>query len=173
MAPLAVTGRRLHPRDSFPSALSVLSTAVPGSLFKATPSKFQACFITSPGGFWSALYFLHTGGLAVPLSPSIYRRDLWQVRVSELSTTSPLHLGEDSNPSSAEDVRLEGDGLSWISRATRRSSPQAKSSAGDSCLGHDAHAPAADRVLYRIPHRYRLYRLEHITRRAKYWCTAT
>ncbi|KAH3726116.1 hypothetical protein DPMN_051972 [Dreissena polymorpha] len=37
--------------------------------------------------------------------------------------TSPLHLGEDSNPSSVEDVRLEGDGLSWISRATRRSSP--------------------------------------------------
>ncbi|KAH3738115.1 hypothetical protein DPMN_044741 [Dreissena polymorpha] len=32
MAPLAVTGRRLHPRDSFPSALSVLSTAFPGSL---------------------------------------------------------------------------------------------------------------------------------------------
>ncbi|KAH3752877.1 hypothetical protein DPMN_187503 [Dreissena polymorpha] len=37
--------------------------------------------------------------------------------------TSPLHLGEDSNPSSVEDVRLEGDGLCWISRATRRSSP--------------------------------------------------
>ncbi|KAH3814329.1 hypothetical protein DPMN_142825 [Dreissena polymorpha] len=36
--------------------------------------------------------------------------------------TSPLHLGEDSNPSSVEDVRLEGDGLCWISRATRRSS---------------------------------------------------
>ncbi|KAH3846864.1 hypothetical protein DPMN_089170 [Dreissena polymorpha] len=49
MAPLAVTGRRLHPRGSFPSALSVLSTAVPGSLNKATPSKFQACFNTSPG----------------------------------------------------------------------------------------------------------------------------
>ena len=28
-------------------------------------------------------------------------------------------------------------------------------------------------ILYRIPHRYRLYRLEHITRRARYWCTAT
>ncbi|KAH3706980.1 hypothetical protein DPMN_066371 [Dreissena polymorpha] len=48
MAPLAVTGRRLHPRDSFPSALSVLSNAVPGSLNKAT-SKFQAFFNTSPG----------------------------------------------------------------------------------------------------------------------------
>ncbi|KAH3897625.1 hypothetical protein DPMN_021817, partial [Dreissena polymorpha] len=35
--------------------------------------------------------------------------------------TSPLHLGEDSNPSSVEDVRLEGDGLSWISRVTRTS----------------------------------------------------
>ncbi|KAH3866455.1 hypothetical protein DPMN_029519 [Dreissena polymorpha] len=37
--------------------------------------------------------------------------------------TSPLYLGEDSNPSGVEDVRLEGDGLCWISRATRRSSP--------------------------------------------------
>ncbi|KAH3701303.1 hypothetical protein DPMN_076286 [Dreissena polymorpha] len=88
MAPLAVTGRRLHPRDSFPSALSVLSTAVPGSLNKATTSKFQECFNTSQERslFWSAPYFLHTGGLAVPLFPSPYRRDLWQVRVSELPT---------------------------------------------------------------------------------------
>ncbi|KAH3816361.1 hypothetical protein DPMN_117876 [Dreissena polymorpha] len=37
--------------------------------------------------------------------------------------TRPLHLGEDSNPRSVEDVRLEGGGLSWISRAARRSSP--------------------------------------------------
>ncbi|KAH3838149.1 hypothetical protein DPMN_111555 [Dreissena polymorpha] len=60
--------------------------------------------------------------------------------------TSPLHLEEDSKTSSVEDVRLEGDGLSWISRATRRSSPQVrKSSADDSRLGRDAHAPAADR----------------------------
>ncbi|KAH3897769.1 hypothetical protein DPMN_021964 [Dreissena polymorpha] len=35
--------------------------------------------------------------------------------------TSPLHLGEDSNPSSVEDVRLEGDGFSWISIVTRTS----------------------------------------------------
>ncbi|KAH3703991.1 hypothetical protein DPMN_079045 [Dreissena polymorpha] len=34
----------------------------------------------------SAPSFLHIGDLAVPLSPSLYRRDLWQVRVSELST---------------------------------------------------------------------------------------
>ncbi|KAH3876780.1 hypothetical protein DPMN_000630 [Dreissena polymorpha] len=40
MAPLAVTGRRLHPRDGFPSALSALGTTAPGSLFKATPSMF-------------------------------------------------------------------------------------------------------------------------------------
>ncbi|KAH3891687.1 hypothetical protein DPMN_015792 [Dreissena polymorpha] len=40
MAPLAVTGCRLHPRDGFPSALSALGTAAPGSLFKATPSMF-------------------------------------------------------------------------------------------------------------------------------------
>ncbi|KAH3885228.1 hypothetical protein DPMN_009221 [Dreissena polymorpha] len=40
MAALDVTGRRLHPRDGFPSALSVLSTAAPGSLYKASPSMF-------------------------------------------------------------------------------------------------------------------------------------
>ncbi|KAH3720087.1 hypothetical protein DPMN_063482 [Dreissena polymorpha] len=34
----------------------------------------------------SAPYFLHTGDLAVPLFPSLYRPDLWQVRVSELPT---------------------------------------------------------------------------------------
>ncbi|KAH3895289.1 hypothetical protein DPMN_019450 [Dreissena polymorpha] len=35
----------------------------------------------------SAPSFLHIGDLAVPLSPSLYRRDLWwQVWVSELST---------------------------------------------------------------------------------------
>ncbi|KAH3861678.1 hypothetical protein DPMN_024612 [Dreissena polymorpha] len=61
--------------------------------------------------------------------------------------TSPLHLGEDSKTSSVEDVRLEGDGLSWISRATRRSSPQERKSSADySRLGRDAHAPAADRA---------------------------
>ncbi|KAH3850693.1 hypothetical protein DPMN_093120 [Dreissena polymorpha] len=131
MAPLAVTGRRLHPRDSFPSALSVLSTAVPGSLNKATPSKFQACLNNSPEKkpvlvrpvfpphWWSRC----------PTIPVPHRRYLWQVRVSELPTINsgwlvlrPLHLGEDSNPSNVEDVRLEGSGLSWISRATRRSS---------------------------------------------------
>ncbi|KAH3854973.1 hypothetical protein DPMN_097532 [Dreissena polymorpha] len=41
MATLEVTGRRLHPRDGFPSTLSVLSTAVPGSLYRATPSMFM------------------------------------------------------------------------------------------------------------------------------------
>ncbi|KAH3782756.1 hypothetical protein DPMN_160675 [Dreissena polymorpha] len=153
MAPLAVTGRR-HPRDSFPSALSVLSTAVPGSLNKATPSKFQACFNTSPGKkpvlvrpvfpphWWSRCPTipvpLQTGPLAGPGQRALDDRQ---------RVTSPLHLGEDSNPSSAEDVRLEGDGLSWISRATRRSSPQVRKSAGDSRLGRDAHAPAADRVI--------------------------
>jgi hypothetical protein len=130
MAPLAVTGRRLHPRDSFPSALSVLSTAVPGSLNKATPSKFQACFNTSPGKkpvlvrpvfpphWWSRCPTipvpLQTGPLAGPGQRALDDKQ---------RVTSPLHLGEDSNPSSVEDVRLEGDGLSWISRATRRSSP--------------------------------------------------
>ncbi|KAH3776962.1 hypothetical protein DPMN_178396 [Dreissena polymorpha] len=64
MATLEVTGRRLHPRDGFPSTLSVLSTAVPGSV----------------------PYVPHTGGLAVPPSPALFRRDLWQVRAGELST---------------------------------------------------------------------------------------
>ncbi|KAH3725078.1 hypothetical protein DPMN_050907 [Dreissena polymorpha] len=36
MAALEITGRRLHPRDGFPSTLSVLSIAVPGSLYRAT-----------------------------------------------------------------------------------------------------------------------------------------
>ncbi|KAH3800043.1 hypothetical protein DPMN_153668 [Dreissena polymorpha] len=38
MATLVVTGRRLDPRDDFPSALSALSTAAPGTLYKVTPS---------------------------------------------------------------------------------------------------------------------------------------
>ncbi|KAH3851398.1 hypothetical protein DPMN_093879 [Dreissena polymorpha] len=45
MATLDVTSRRLHPRDGFPSALSALSTAAPGSLYKATPSMFLDCSI--------------------------------------------------------------------------------------------------------------------------------
>ncbi|KAH3789525.1 hypothetical protein DPMN_167705 [Dreissena polymorpha] len=40
MARLEVTGRCLHPRDSYPSTLSVLSTAIPGSLYRATPLMF-------------------------------------------------------------------------------------------------------------------------------------
>ncbi|KAH3861944.1 hypothetical protein DPMN_024898 [Dreissena polymorpha] len=91
MAPLVVTGRRLHPRDGFPSALSALSTAAPGSLFKATPAMFwgpPAQTQVAPGTHEprSAPYVLHTGGLAVLSFPSLYRRDLWQVRASELST---------------------------------------------------------------------------------------
>ncbi|KAH3852544.1 hypothetical protein DPMN_095055 [Dreissena polymorpha] len=46
MATLVVTGRRLQPRDGFPSALSALSTAAPGPLSRATPSMF---LIPSPG----------------------------------------------------------------------------------------------------------------------------
>ncbi|KAH3810998.1 hypothetical protein DPMN_139398 [Dreissena polymorpha] len=69
MATLAVTGRRLHPRDGFPSALSVLSTAAPGSLYKATPLDVH-------GTAWPPQLSSsrpvpcvpHTGGLAVPLS---------------------------------------------------------------------------------------------------------
>ena len=123
MAPLAVTGRRLHPRDSFPSALSVLSTAVPGSLFKATPSMFLGVCQAQvrpvcPPHWWSRCPAvpgpLQMGPLAGP-----GRRTL----DDKQRMTSPLHLGEDSKTSSVEDVRLEGDGLSWISRATRRSSP--------------------------------------------------
>ena len=47
MAPLVVTGRRLHPRDGFPSALSALSTAAPGYLSKATPTMFMG--VNTPG----------------------------------------------------------------------------------------------------------------------------
>ena len=81
------------------------------------------------------------------------------VRAGELPTinsvllviTSPLHLGEDSNSSSEVDIRLEGDGLSWISWAIRRRSSQTsqrinllQAAPG---LGRDEHAPAADREM--------------------------
>ncbi|KAH3741466.1 hypothetical protein DPMN_048191 [Dreissena polymorpha] len=85
MATLAVTGRRLHPRDGFPSALNLLSTAAPGSLYKATP-RCSSDYSERKSSPRSAPYFLHTGDLAVPLSPSLYRRDLWQDRVNELPT---------------------------------------------------------------------------------------
>ncbi|KAH3886142.1 hypothetical protein DPMN_010143 [Dreissena polymorpha] len=85
MATLVVTGRRLHPRDGFPSALSVLSTAVPGSLSKATPRCSWDCR-DPQGSPRSAPYYLHTGRLAVPMLPALFRRDLCQVRASELST---------------------------------------------------------------------------------------
>ncbi|KAH3697981.1 hypothetical protein DPMN_085494 [Dreissena polymorpha] len=41
MATSAVISRRLDPRNGFPSALNVLSTAAPGSLHKANPSMFS------------------------------------------------------------------------------------------------------------------------------------
>ncbi|KAH3849452.1 hypothetical protein DPMN_091855 [Dreissena polymorpha] len=114
MAPLVVTGRRLHPRDSFPSALSVLSTAVPGSLSKATPRCSWNCFKPFPPDKQPQVrpYVLHTGGLAVPLFPSLYRlgplADPGQRALDEKQrVTNPLHLGEDRDPSSVEDVRLE------------------------------------------------------------------
>ncbi|KAH3723931.1 hypothetical protein DPMN_049729 [Dreissena polymorpha] len=127
MATLEVTGRRFYPRDSFPSTLSVLSTAVPGSLYRATPSmimglppfnQWTQVRPVYPPHWWSRCPAfpgpLQTGALAGP-----GRRTLGDKQ----RITSPLHLGEDSKTSSVEDVRLEGDGLSWISRATRRSSP--------------------------------------------------
>ncbi|KAH3776339.1 hypothetical protein DPMN_177761 [Dreissena polymorpha] len=84
MAVLVVTGRRLKPRSGFPSALSVLSTAAPGPFSKATPSMFLGLQLQAESE--KAQYVLHTGDLPVPLFPSLYRRDLWQVRASELST---------------------------------------------------------------------------------------
>ena len=66
----------LRPRDSFPSALSALSTAAPGSLFKATPSMFWAN-IPLTAEPRSVPCILPTGGLAVPPYPSLFRRDLW------------------------------------------------------------------------------------------------
>ncbi|KAH3887670.1 hypothetical protein DPMN_011688 [Dreissena polymorpha] len=71
------------------------------------PPHWWSCCPAVPGP-------LQTGPLAGP-----GRRTL----DNKQRVTSPLHLGEDSNPSSVEDVRFEGDGLCWISRATRRSSP--------------------------------------------------
>ncbi|KAH3851250.1 hypothetical protein DPMN_093730 [Dreissena polymorpha] len=109
-------------RDSFPSALSVLSTAVPGSLSKATPSMFMGfpphsaqtqVRPVSPPHWWSRCPAvpgpLQTGPLAGP-----GRRTL----DDKQRVTSTLHLGEDRKTSSVKDVRLEGDGLSWISRSS-------------------------------------------------------
>ncbi|KAH3800590.1 hypothetical protein DPMN_154224 [Dreissena polymorpha] len=69
MATLEVTGRRLHPRDGFSNTLSVLSTAVPRSLYRATPSMFLGLLRGPPGRSspWSVPYVSHTGGLSVPL----------------------------------------------------------------------------------------------------------
>ncbi|KAH3702902.1 hypothetical protein DPMN_077929 [Dreissena polymorpha] len=75
MAPLAVTGCRLHPRDGFPSALSALGTAAPGPLFKATP---RCSWVHSPQKEPRVRPVCpSTGGLAIPPYPSLYRRDLW------------------------------------------------------------------------------------------------
>ncbi|KAH3725067.1 hypothetical protein DPMN_050896 [Dreissena polymorpha] len=67
MAALEITGRRLHPRDGFPSTLSVLSIAVPGSLYRATPRCSWDYSKAPPSSPRSAPYVSHTGGLAVPL----------------------------------------------------------------------------------------------------------
>ncbi|KAH3773395.1 hypothetical protein DPMN_174755 [Dreissena polymorpha] len=128
MAPLVVTGRRLNPRDGFPSALSALSTAAPGFLSKATPSMFmglphakqtQVRPVCPP--HWSP--WSRCSAVPVPLQTGPLTGTGQRTLDDKQRVTSPLHLGEDSNPSSVEEVRLEGDGLSWISRATRRSSP--------------------------------------------------
>ncbi|KAH3738120.1 hypothetical protein DPMN_044747 [Dreissena polymorpha] len=76
----------------------------------------------------SAPYFLHTGDdlcptIPVPLQTGPLAGPGQRTPDDKQRLTRPLHLGEDSNLSNVEDVRLEGDGLSWISRATRRSSP--------------------------------------------------
>ncbi|KAH3890767.1 hypothetical protein DPMN_014855 [Dreissena polymorpha] len=76
----------LYPRDGFPSALSVLSTVAQGSLYKATPRCSWDMHLPAKSSPRSAPYVLHTCDLAVPLFPSLYRRDLWQDRISELST---------------------------------------------------------------------------------------
>ncbi|KAH3737058.1 hypothetical protein DPMN_043634 [Dreissena polymorpha] len=61
MATLVVTGRRLQPRDGFPSALSALSTAAPGPLSRAKLDVSDTNTRSTP-------YVLHTGKLPVPLS---------------------------------------------------------------------------------------------------------
>ncbi|KAH3806624.1 hypothetical protein DPMN_134947 [Dreissena polymorpha] len=127
MAPLDVTGRRLHPQDSFPSALSVLSTTVPASLSKATPSMFMGFPPRSaqtqvrpvcPPHWWS-----RCPAVPGPLQTGPLAGQGQRTLDDKQRVTSPLHLGEDSKTSSVEDVRLEDDGLSWIPRATHRSSP--------------------------------------------------
>ncbi|KAH3747562.1 hypothetical protein DPMN_181989 [Dreissena polymorpha] len=95
MATLDVTSRRLHPRDGFPIASPRMSSTLVILLSR--------CSHPSTDG---------TSGRSGKRTLDDKQR-----------LTRPLHLGEDSNPSSVEDVRLEGGGLSWISRATRRSSP--------------------------------------------------
>ncbi|KAH3847709.1 hypothetical protein DPMN_090040 [Dreissena polymorpha] len=75
MAPLAVTGCRLHPRDGFPSALSALGTAAPGSLYSHTLDVHGFPPITKEPRVRPVCP--STGGHAVPPYPSLYRRDLW------------------------------------------------------------------------------------------------
>ncbi|KAH3896953.1 hypothetical protein DPMN_021137 [Dreissena polymorpha] len=87
--------------------------------------------------FWSAQYFLHTGGLAVPLYPSLYRRDLWQVWVSELSTAIPA-----VRKTSGSRV-TESAGFAEPSAEDQATTVDLQQAAPG--LGRDEHAPAADR----------------------------
>ncbi|KAH3736652.1 hypothetical protein DPMN_043224 [Dreissena polymorpha] len=128
MDTLVVTGRRLHLRDGFPSALSVLSTAAPRSLYKATASMFLGPLIPREKQpqvrpVCPPHWLSRCPTVPVPLQTGPLAGPGQRIIDDKQRVTRPLHLGEDSNPSSVEDVRLEGDGLSWISRAARRSSP--------------------------------------------------
>ncbi|KAH3734844.1 hypothetical protein DPMN_041294 [Dreissena polymorpha] len=82
MAPLAFTGCRLHPRGGFPSALSALGTAAPGSLFKATPSMFMGS-LPLRSNPESVLYVL-------PLVVLLSRR----TRPSTDGTSGPVRAGK-------------------------------------------------------------------------------
>ncbi|KAH3891667.1 hypothetical protein DPMN_015772 [Dreissena polymorpha] len=55
MAALAVTSSRLNPRDGFPSALSALSTAATGSLYKAIPRCSRVYHVPGPPRMSSTL----------------------------------------------------------------------------------------------------------------------
>ncbi|KAH3849213.1 hypothetical protein DPMN_091609 [Dreissena polymorpha] len=151
MAPLAVTGCRLHPRDGFPSALSALGTAAPGSLFKATPSMFMGSLPKEPR---VRPVCPSTGGPAVPPYPSLYRRDLW-------TGTNRRALDDKQRVGQIRCI-LEKTAVSAVKKTSGSrvtdSAGFAEPSAEDQTvrinllqaapgLGRDEHAPAADRVL--------------------------
>ncbi|KAH3889868.1 hypothetical protein DPMN_013934 [Dreissena polymorpha] len=151
MAPLAVTGCRLHPRDGFPSALSALSTAAPGSLFKATP---RCSWVPSPQKEPRVRPVCpSTGGLAVPPYPSLYRRDLW-TGTGRRTLDEKQRIGQVRcilEKTAIPAVRKTSVSRLMDSAGFAEPSAEAPAASIDLLqaaprLGRDEHAPAADRV---------------------------